>query len=167
MSSIRPYVYLDALKKDWPRCIITIMEEYWYRFVHGPYQDVVISRDGRVLDTDAHGTVRAKAACYAWNGPPQPGLSGDVVHKNGDTNDCSFENVVGKVRWLRSNDKTHQRQSAGQQDPELTPSPRSVPPGWFVGSRITQASCTDTRTSARWHRRYCGESRCTVFTKVR
>jgi hypothetical protein len=45
---------------------------------------------------------------HAWNGPPQPGLSGDVVHKNGDTNDCSFENVAWKVRpTLRSNDKTH------------------------------------------------------------
>jgi hypothetical protein len=28
------------------------------------------------------------------------GLSGDVVHKNGDTNDCSFENVC----WIDSDD---------------------------------------------------------------
>jgi hypothetical protein len=72
------------------------MAATWYRFVHGPYQDVIIGSDGKVLDDVAHGHLRAKAACYAWNGPPQPGLSGEVVHKNGDTNDCSFQNVSWK-----------------------------------------------------------------------
>lgn len=90
----------------------TILEE-WYEIVHGPMTGVVVSDKGRALvagvPTDADviterdGSVPeghacdpvnvAEAACYAWNGPPQPNSLKTVAFRNGDQKDRSFKNV--------------------------------------------------------------------------
>jgi hypothetical protein len=87
--------------------------EQWYEIVHGPMTGVVVSDKGRALvagvPTDADmvterdGSVPegmacdpvnvASAACYAWNGPPQPNAFGHVAFRNGDPKDRSFKNV--------------------------------------------------------------------------
>ena len=89
--------------------------EEWYEIVHGPMMGVVVSDKGRALVTgipsdedvvtERDGLLMnleglacapvnvAKAACYAWNGPPQPNSLGTVAFRNGDSKDRSFKNV--------------------------------------------------------------------------
>jgi hypothetical protein len=78
------------------------MKQAFYTLVHGPMTGITVSAQGHLLhcgfDTstaEQRLKLTAAAACYAWNGPPQPGLSRQIVHTNGDTSDCSF----GNVRW--------------------------------------------------------------------
>lgn len=93
----------------------TTMPEEWYEIVHGPMTGVVVSDKGRSLVagvpsdedtiTERDGSLMnleglaclpvnvAKAACYAWNGPPQPNSLGTVAFRNGDSKDRSFKNV--------------------------------------------------------------------------
>lgn len=87
--------------------------EQWFEIVHGPMAGVVVSDKGRALvggvPTDADVVTErdgslltglacdpvdvASAACYAWNGPPQPNAFGHVAFRNGDSKDRSFTNV--------------------------------------------------------------------------
>jgi hypothetical protein len=74
----------------------------FYTLIHGPLSGVIVSARGRILtvgyeactEEQRRPDLAAAAACYAWNGPPQPGLSGRVRHRNGDESDCSFGNVA-------------------------------------------------------------------------
>lgn len=77
--------------------------EQWFKIVHGPMTGVVVSDRGRALatdDTERDGSLMnlepgdvAEAACYAWNGPPQPNAFRQVSFRNGDPTDRSFKNV--------------------------------------------------------------------------
>jgi hypothetical protein len=143
------------------------MEEYWYRFVHGPYQDVVISRDGRVLDTDAHGTcqscmLRMERATATW------------IIRRCSPQERRWMTVRSKMSLerVRSDDydRTIRHINGNLQDNRIENLHRHHDPFHPADCWVKdylQASCTDTRTSAIWWwtRRYCGESRCTVLRR--
>jgi hypothetical protein len=105
MSSIRPYVYLDALKKRLT-IIITIMEEYWYRFVHGPYQDVV-NEYPKIPHVPNLVTIRTTypgavvRGAHGFNGCPWTGGRFEPPNINGNLQDNSIilHRHVGFEDW--------------------------------------------------------------------
>ena len=103
------------VRKTKAKARVVSAPEKWYEIVHGPMTGVVISDKGRALVagvptdddivTERDGSLMnleglacdpvnvAEAACYAWNGPPQPNGEKRVAFRNRDPKDKSFKNV--------------------------------------------------------------------------
>lgn len=93
----------DRKRKAKARAVIC---ETWYSLVCGPMAGTVVSDRGRALVNGVPSDTEfvtvgekqvsvAEAACFAWNGPPQPdSLHGtQVAFRNGNPEDRSFHNV--------------------------------------------------------------------------